>query len=151
MVKNGLMRKVRFTSKVYFKVFFWQKQPSKGPKMFLRKDVPEICCKFTGWHSYRSSVISIKLLFICFIRQMTQASLAKYLSVGLRTKWLWFRIPLLSPKLQIWLLLRARSSLTFRQTTECRFTLKLVPDMIITYSLYFTHFIRFWAVIFSVW
>ena len=37
-------------------------------------------------------------------------------------------------KLQIWRLLRARSSLTFRQTIECRFTLKLVRDMIITYS-----------------
>ena len=136
MVKNGLMRKVRFTSKVYFKVFFWQKQPSKGPKMFLRKDVPEICCKFTGWHSCRSSVISIKLLFICFIRQMTQASLAKYLSVGLRTKWLWVRIPLLSPKLQTRRLLQARSSLAVRQTIECRFTLKLVCYMIITYSRY---------------
>ena len=31
-------------------------------------------------------------------------------------------------------LLRARSSLTFRQTIECGFTLKLVRDMIITYS-----------------
>ena len=49
--------------------------------------------------------------------------------------WLWVRIPLLSLKLQIWRLLRARSSLTFRQTIECRFTLKLVHDFIITYSL----------------
>ena len=105
--------------------------------MFLRKDVPEICCKFTGWHPCRSSAISIKLLFICFIRHITQASLAKYLSVRLRTQWLWVRIPLLSPKLQIWLLLRARSSLTFRQTIECGFTLKLVPDMIITYSNFY--------------
>ena len=62
------------------------------------------------------------------------ASLAKWLSVRLRTKWLWVRIPLLSLKLQIWRLLRAWSSLTFRQTTECRFTLKLIRDMIITYS-----------------
>ena len=35
--------------------------------------------------------------------------------------------------LQIWRLLRARCSLTFRQTIECRFTLKLVRD-IITYN-----------------
>ena len=46
--------------------------------------------------------------------------------------------PLLSLKLQIWRLLRARSiltfSLTFRQTIECMFTLKLVLDMIITHS-----------------
>ena len=48
--------------------------------------------------------------------------------------WLWVRIALLSLKLQIWCLLRARSFLTFRQTIECGFTLKLVRDMIITYS-----------------
>ena len=63
-----------------------------------------------------------------------QASLAKWLSVRLRTKWLWVQITLLSLKLQIWLLLRARSSLTFRQTIKCRFTLKPLHDMIITYS-----------------
>ena len=62
------------------------------------------------------------------------ASLAKWLSVGLLTKWLWIRITLLSLKLQIWRLLWARISSTFRQTIECRFTLKLVRDMIITYS-----------------
>ena len=44
------------------------------------------------------------------------------------------RISLLSLKLQTWRLLRARRFLTFRQTIECRFTLKLVRDMIITYS-----------------
>ena len=62
------------------------------------------------------------------------ASLAKWLSVCLQTKWLWVRISLLSLKLQIWCLLQARSSLTFRQTTDCRFTLKLIRDMIISYS-----------------
>ena len=41
---------------------------------------------------------------------------------------------LLSLKLQVWRLLRARSSLTFRQTRECGFTLKLVGDMKISYS-----------------
>ena len=51
------------------------------------------------------------------------------LLVGLRV---W--IPLLSLKLPIWRLLQARSSLTFRQTIECRFTLKLVRDMTITCS-----------------
>ena len=54
------------------------------------------------------------------------ANLSKWLSVSLWTKWLWVRIPLLSPKLQIWRLLRARSSLIFRQTIEYRFPLKLV-------------------------
>ena len=33
-----------------------------------------------------------------------------------------------------WRLLQARSFLTFRQTVECGFTMKLVRDMIITYS-----------------
>ena len=49
-----------------------------------------------------------------------EPSLAKWLSVRLRTKWLWVRIPLLSLRLQTWRLLRATSSLTFRQTIECR-------------------------------
>ena len=62
------------------------------------------------------------------------ASLAKSLSVRSRAKWLWVRISLLSLKLQIWCLLRARSSVTFRETIECGFTLKLVRNMIITYS-----------------
>ena len=50
---------------------------------------------------------------------------------GLRTKWLWVRITLLSLKLQIWLLLRAKNSLTFRLIIECELTLDLVRDMII--------------------
>ena len=61
-------------------------------------------------------------------------SLAICLSVRSLTKWLSVRIPLLSLKLQIWCLLRARNSLTFKQTIECRFTLKLIRDMITTYS-----------------
>ena len=51
-------------------------------------------------------------------------SLAKWFSVRLQTKWLWVRILLLSLKLQIWRLLWARISLTFRQIIECGFTLK---------------------------
>ena len=47
-------------------------------------------------------------------------------------KWLWVSIPLQS--LQMLHLFRARSSLTFRQPIECRFTLKSIPDMIRTYS-----------------
>ena len=46
--------------------------------------------------------------------------------------WVW--ILLLSLKLQIWHLLQARSSLTFRETIVRRFTLKLERDIIITYS-----------------
>ena len=53
------------------------------------------------------------------------------------------RILSLSLKLHIWHLLRVRSSLTFRQTIECRFTLKLVRDMIITNSPLLMTFIDF--------
>ena len=44
-----------------------------------------------------------------------------------------YRIQLLSLKLQTWRLLRWRSSLTFRQITECSLTLKLARDMIRTH------------------
>ena len=60
--------------------------------------------------------------------------IATWLSVRLRTKWLWFWIPLLTRKLQIWHLLRARSCLTSREIIKYRFTLKLERDMIISYS-----------------
>ena len=43
------------------------------------------------------------------------ASLAKWFSARLQIKWLWVRIPLLSLKLQISHLFRARSSLRFRK------------------------------------
>ena len=43
------------------------------------------------------------------------ASLAKWLSVRLRNKWFWVRVQLQSLDLHISRLLRARSSLTFRQ------------------------------------
>ena len=65
-------------------------------------------------------------------RTQDSARLARWLSVGLRTKWLWVRIPLLLLKLPVWRLLPARSSLTFRQSIECRFSLKLLRSMIIT-------------------
>ena len=42
-------------------------------------------------------------------------SLAKWLSIRLRTKWLWDRVPLQLLKLQASCLFRAKSSLTFRQ------------------------------------
>ena len=54
--------------------------------------------------------------------------------VRLQTKWLWVRVPLQSLKLQISRLFRARSSLTFKATIECAFTLKSVRDMLRTYS-----------------
>ena len=66
---------------------------------------------------------------------------SQWLSVRLRTKWLCVRIPLLSLKLQIMYLFHARSSLTFGQTIEYRFSLKLARDMIITCSQYLPCFI----------
>ena len=58
----------------------------------------------------------------------------KWLSAGLRTKWVWVHILLLPLKLQILRLLQIRSHLEFRKILECRFTLKRVRDMIITSS-----------------
>ena len=62
------------------------------------------------------------------------ASLTKCLSYCLQTNWLWVQILLLSLKLQTWRLLQGRSSLTFKQTVECGFTLKLVRDLIIKFK-----------------
>ena len=82
--------------------------------------------------------ILVLLLFYSFfnldISYSFKTSLTKLLSVCLRTKWLGVWIPLLLLKLQISRLLWARSSLTFRKTIECGFTLKLVHDMIRTFS-----------------
>ena len=49
------------------------------------------------------------------VQKRTLNHLAKWLSVRLWTKWLWVRVQLQSFKLQISCLLRARSSLTFKQ------------------------------------
>ena len=68
----------------------------------------------------------------CTIARHSSPSL--WLSVCLWTKWLWIWILLSSLKLQIWYLLRTKSSLTFKQTIVCGFTLKLVCDMIKTYN-----------------
>ena len=55
------------------------------------------------------------------------------------TKWLWVQMLLLSLKFQILRLFWARSCLAFRQL-ECRFTLKRLLHMIITYSqLHYTN------------
>ena len=70
------------------------------------------------------------------------AKLAKSLNVRLRTKWLWVQITLLLLKLQIPRLFWTRGSLTFKQL-DCRFTLKRVRDMIITYSYILLICVRF--------
>ena len=65
-------------------------------------------CKGTQTHNHLDRKRTLKHL-------AKLASLAKSLSVRLRTKWLWVRVLLQSLKLQILRLFRARSSLTFRQ------------------------------------
>ena len=62
------------------------------------------------------------------------ASLAKWLSVHLQTKWLGVRVPLQSLKLQILRLFLSKKSLDIQGTIDCGFTLKHVRDMIRTYS-----------------
>ena len=60
------------------------------------------------------------------------ASLAKWLSVRLRSKRLCVRIPLQSLKLQISLQISNKAFLDVQATTDYRFTLKRVCDMIRT-------------------
>ena len=72
-------------------------------------------CNHTNIQSYKS-IQSNALYRSVLTTQLTNlASLAKWLSVHLRTKWLWVRVLLQSLKLQISRLFRARSCLTFRQ------------------------------------
>ena len=54
-------------------------------------------------------------LYGCAISTALEPTTTKWLSVRLRTKWLWVQFLLQSLKLQISRLLRARSSLKFRQ------------------------------------
>ena len=93
----------------------------------------------TGIRTHNHLVLKRTLNYLAKVAKWLSCVLSTYLHggfdcmllllVGLRV---W--IPLLSLKLPIWRLLQARSSLTFRQTIECRFTLKLVRDMTITQS-----------------
>ena len=89
---------------------------------------------------YANSKLPKQCVFVTTTWFKPTTSLAKWLSVRLRTKWSWVWITLLSLKLQIWRLPRAKSFLKFRQTIECGNTLKLVRDTIITYSQ-----MRFWS------
>ena len=93
----------------------------------------------TGIRTHNNLVLKRTLNYLAKVAKWLSCVLSTYLHggfdcmllllVGMRV---W--ILLLSLKLPIWRLLQARSSLTFRQTTECRFTLKLVRDMTITCS-----------------
>ena len=66
------------------------------------------------WH-YKNIQSNAPYRYVLTTQLDHLASLAKWLSVRLRTKWLRVRVPLQSLNLQIWRLLRERSSLTFRQ------------------------------------
>ena len=72
-------------------------------------------CNWTGTHNH-------------LVRKRTLKHLAKL------AKWLCIWVQLQSLKLQISRLLRAKSSLTFRQLYSCEFTLKRVRDMTRTCS-----------------
>ena len=67
------------------------------------------------------------------VRKRTFNYLVNWLRVRLQNKWLWVQISLLSLKLQIPRLFRARSKefLNIQRTIYCRFTLKLLSVMII--------------------
>ena len=58
------------------------------------------------------------------------ASLGKWLSVRLQTKWLWVRFKLRSDFASV----SSKEFPDIQATVECRFTLKQVHDMIITHS-----------------
>ena len=93
-------------------------------------------CRFTETRTWYDKNMQSNVPYISFFTTQVNhlASVAKWFCVHLSTKWLWFWVPLLSLKPQIWRLLQARNYLIFRQTVDFRFTLKLVRDMIITYS-----------------
>ena len=76
------------------------------------------------------SFVDISYLVITSNRWMNYSS--SLLQIGGNKNWVW--VQLQSLKLQISHLLQARSSLTFRQTKECGFTLECVHDMTRTYS-----------------
>ena len=62
------------------------------------------------------------------------ASLTKWLSFRLWTKWSWFRVQLQSLKVQISRLFQVRRFFGIQATIECGFTLIIVSDMIKTQS-----------------
>ena len=75
-----------------------------------------------------------KILWSCDIILLLcrQATLAKWLSVRLRTKWLCIRVLLQSLKLQIYIApFSCKVFLDIQATTECRFTLKRLCPLLI--------------------
>ena len=62
------------------------------------------------------------------------ASLAKWLSVHLRNKWLWVQVPVQSLKTSSIVPVLRKELLDIQATAECGFTLKRARDKIRTYS-----------------
>ena len=73
--------------------------------------------KTLNYHVFLNHYPDMSCLYQEYLRASSNhlASLAKWLSVRLRTKWLWVRKGFDTLNHQIRRLLRARSSLTFRQ------------------------------------
>ena len=116
------------TTATYFQEFLWMNAlvwKTIGP-LFFMKQYP--CLIETNLHNSKKSKGKERKFSNRFLRQTLNrlaklVSLAKWLSVRLQTKRLWVRIPLLLLKLQIWRLLPARSSLTFRQLKSVDYVL----------------------------
>ena len=66
-------------------------------------------------------------------------TLAKWLSVRLRTKWMWFQIPLQSSNTSDIEPVSSKAFLDIQATIECGLTLKRVRDMMRTYIQYLIH------------
>ena len=97
---------------------------SPAPTLFLcfqffQKEFLFCCSLFSLFHfSPVSQFLRLfdtvqRYVMLCFL--YFEISLAKWLSIRLQTKWFWVRVHLQSLKLHVTRLLRARSSLTFRQ------------------------------------
>ena len=76
------------------------------------------------------------LINIYYMKATILAILGKWLSVHLRTKWLWVQFPLLPLKTSDIAPVSSEEYLDIQANVESRFTLKRVHDMIITYSQY---------------
>ena len=77
-------------------------------------------CQKYHQHQFNTIIIDWKIpqlleKMVLTIQLNCLASLAKWLTVRWRTKWLWVQVPLESLKFQTLCLFRARRSLTFRQ------------------------------------
>ena len=109
-----------------------RKVPRATEDGFVSKAVKTSCLISFIWYTLES--LGRNPNWLQFNKQFSLVSLAKWLSVLSWTKWLWVRVQLQSLKLQISRLIWARSSLTFRLTTESGFILTRVRDMTRKYS-----------------